>query len=208
MTRVLIATTSEITQAWFTAFPSQTEMLSIVGIVPLDGDLAARMHELAPDLVVLDVVDNEAEDLAQVLERVNDPAVDIVALRNGDPERDDQADLISEGVRAILSHQPTLAELEAVVRAVEAGFVVLEPSSLRSVMAMTSTELLAPPLTPREIDVLNALAEGHGNKQIAARLGISEHTVKTHLAAIFEKLEASNRTEAVMAGARLGLILL
>ena len=66
----------------------------------------------------------------------------------------------------------------------------------------------AQPLTPREIDVLNALAEGLGNKQIAARLDISEHTVKTHLAAIFEKLEASNRTEAVMAGARLGLLLL
>jgi two-component system, NarL family, response regulator YdfI len=148
------------------------------------------------------------EDFAQILERLNDPAVAIVVLRNDIPGRDDQFDLINEGVRAILSHHPTVAELDAVVGAVEAGFVILEPRSLRPVTTMTSTELAASPLTPREVEVLNALAEGHGNKQIAARLGISEHTVKTHLAAIFDKLDASNRTEAVTAGARLGLVLL
>jgi DNA-binding NarL/FixJ family response regulator len=75
-------------------------------------------------------------------------------------------------------------------------------------MRTVPSSRLEEPLTPREIDVLNALADGLGNKQIAARLAISEHTVKTHLAAIFEKLDVSNRTEAVTAGARLGLILL
>jgi len=52
------------------------------------------------------------------------------------------------------------------------------------------------------------LAEGLGNKQIAARLGISEHTVKAHVAAIFGKLGVSTRTEAVTLGARIGLIML
>ncbi|HWJ23459.1 MAG TPA: LuxR C-terminal-related transcriptional regulator, partial [Gemmatimonadaceae bacterium] len=60
----------------------------------------------------------------------------------------------------------------------------------------------------REIEVLGMLAEGLGNKQIAPRLGITEHTVKYHVASIFAKLGASSRTEAVMVGARRGLVML
>ena len=64
------------------------------------------------------------------------------------------------------------------------------------------------PLTPREVEVLGMLAEGLANKNIAARLGISEHTVKTHVASILTKLDAFSRAEAVAIGARQGLILL
>jgi len=61
-------------------------------------------------------------------------------------------------------------------------------------------------LTPRERDVLALLSDGYGNRAIAERLGISEHTVKFHLASIFGKLDASTRTEAVRKGLDLGLI--
>jgi DNA-binding NarL/FixJ family response regulator len=64
------------------------------------------------------------------------------------------------------------------------------------------------PLTRREVEVLGMLAEGLANKNIAARLGISEHTVKTHVASILTKLDAFSRAEAVAIGARQGLILL
>jgi DNA-binding NarL/FixJ family response regulator len=64
------------------------------------------------------------------------------------------------------------------------------------------------PLTPREVEVLGMLAEGSGNKMIAARLGISEHTVKTHVGSIFGKLGVSSRAEAVASAARLGLLML
>ena len=63
-------------------------------------------------------------------------------------------------------------------------------------------------LTPREIEVLGMLAEGLGNKEIAWRLQISEHTVKFHVASILSKLDASSRTEAVTVGFRQGLIML
>jgi DNA-binding CsgD family transcriptional regulator len=63
-------------------------------------------------------------------------------------------------------------------------------------------------LTKRERDILELVADGHGNKQIAARLGISTNTVKTHLEMVFEKLGVSSRAEAVAAGVRRGLLLL
>ena len=66
----------------------------------------------------------------------------------------------------------------------------------------------APVLTQREREILALLADGLGNKQIAARLGISTNTVKTHLELLFDKLDVSTRTEAVTAAARMGLLLL
>jgi DNA-binding NarL/FixJ family response regulator len=63
-------------------------------------------------------------------------------------------------------------------------------------------------LTSRELEVLEALGEGLSNKSIAARLGITEHTVKFHVSSIFGKLGAENRTDAVRRGVRRGLIAL
>jgi DNA-binding NarL/FixJ family response regulator len=77
------------------------------------------------------------------------------------------------------------------------------------VMAPPPTEaedLPAEPLTARELEVLAHLADGLSNKAIAARLGISDETVKFHLSAIFGKLGASNRTDAVRQALRKGLI--
>jgi DNA-binding CsgD family transcriptional regulator len=65
---------------------------------------------------------------------------------------------------------------------------------------------LIEPLTPRELEALVLVADGLRNREIAARLGISEHTVKFHLAAVFGKLGASSRTDAVRRGFQLGLI--
>ena len=62
------------------------------------------------------------------------------------------------------------------------------------------------PLTPREIEVLALLAEGASNKTIARRLGISVHTVKFHVGSLFDKLDATGRTDAVAHAARIGVI--
>ena len=67
-------------------------------------------------------------------------------------------------------------------------------------------ETVAEPLTSREVDVLTALADGLSNKAIAVRLGISDETVKFHLSAIFGKLRASNRTDAVRQAFRRGIL--
>jgi DNA-binding NarL/FixJ family response regulator len=120
-------------------------------------------------------------------------------------------DALRAGVRAILPRQATAVEIVAAVEAA-AGLVALHPDAVDALIpaAAAARTLPGPPphqaLTPREIEVLSMMAEGLGNKEIAWRLGLSEHTVKFHVSAIFAKLNAASRTEAVTLGIRQGLI--
>jgi two-component system, NarL family, response regulator YdfI len=124
------------------------------------------------------------------------------------------ADLLRAGVRGILPNQATPNEMVSTIVATASGLTVIHPDvmeSLISLFAIVNRSLPSPPtqaLTTREIEVLGMLAEGLGNKTIARRLNLSEHTVKFHISSIFSKLNASSRTEAVILGARQGLILL
>ena len=120
-------------------------------------------------------------------------------------------EMLRSPIRGILPQTAAAAEIIAAVEAVAAGLTVLHPDLMELLL---SSLAIAPrpiptsqPLTPREVEVLEMLAEGLGNKTIAKRLNISEHTVKFHVGSIFSKLSASSRTEAVAIGARQGLIL-
>lgn len=100
-------------------------------------------------------------------------------------------------------------ELFAAVRTVANGGSLLAPVATSAVLRRVrgeSTVTPTPALTPRERMVLEQLARGLGNKQIAAALGISERTVKFHVSSVFTKLEATNRTEAVTRAVQAGLI--
>ena len=104
-------------------------------------------------------------------------------------------------------------ELTAVVRAVAAGFTVLPAGAddlgaggQRHALSRTRPAVGRESLTPREREVLQRLADGLPNRAIAEALGISDHTVKFHLASIFGKLGAGTRTEAVRLGLRQGLV--
>lgn len=105
-------------------------------------------------------------------------------------------------------------ELSAAIQALHHGLLVGDPNLMEPFflvspeLAEFETETLDEPLTERETEVLQLLAQGLANKQIALSLGISEHTVKFHVSSIYSKLGASNRTEAVRQGIRKGLVLL
>lgn len=103
-------------------------------------------------------------------------------------------------------------ELLAAVFAVHEGLLAAAPALIQPLLGpateLRETEELTEDLTERESEVLQLLAQGMANKQIALRLNISEHTVKFHVSAIYAKLGVTNRTEAVRRGARLGLIIL
>lgn len=112
----------------------------------------------------------------------------------------------------ILPRDSSADELQAAVRAVAAGLVVvpvgLASRVLNRVSGTTALNENSEALTGREREVLDLLAQGLSNKQIARRLQISDHTVKFHVSSIFAKLGVASRTEAVSLGARQGLITL
>lgn len=114
------------------------------------------------------------------------------------------ASALRAGIRGVLPADATPAEIEAAVQAVHAGLVVSTPELARE----PEPDALTDPLSARELEVLDLVAEGLSNKLIAHRLNISEHTVKTHVASIFAKLGASSRTEAVSQAVRRGLVML
>jgi NarL family two-component system response regulator YdfI len=118
---------------------------------------------------------------------------------------------LRSGARGALPRTATADQILAAVLAAAAGLVVREPLEARSPVPTSGGPISVRPaqaLTPREVEILGMLAEGLGNKSIARRLGISEHTVKTHVTSVFAKLDVSTRAEAVAIAARSGLIML
>jgi two-component system, NarL family, nitrate/nitrite response regulator NarL len=109
------------------------------------------------------------------------------------------------GVHAILPREAVAEQIVAALYAVSAGLIAI-PAESSSMIVPAAAESMVETLTPREMETLEMLAEGLSNKQIAARLGISEHTAKFHVNSILGKLDAATRTEAVMRGIRTGLL--
>lgn len=122
--------------------------------------------------------------------------------------------LLTARVRAwgVLSPEVATEELVAGIAAVGEGLWVGSPALVEGLMRLPKggeglgEDALSEPLTAREKEVLQHMAEGLANKQIALALGISEHTVKFHLSGLYAKLGAASRTEAVKRGIELGLI--
>jgi DNA-binding NarL/FixJ family response regulator len=110
------------------------------------------------------------------------------------------------GLRAALPACTTADELTAAVRAVQAGLWVLHPTSLAPSRAGDTAVAAGAPLTSREREILEMMADGAHNRTIATRLGISRHTVKFHVTSILTKLGAESRTEAVALALRRGLL--
>src|SRR5262249_13748543 len=113
-----------------------------------------------------------------------------------------------------LASEATSAEILAAIEAVSVGLVVFPGAGTDAVVPESPARPHVPPLTdarkltPRESEILGMIAEGLGNKEIAWKLKISDHTLKFHIGSIFTKLGAQSRTEAVTLGIRHGLILL
>jgi two-component system, NarL family, response regulator YdfI len=163
----------------------------------------ARSTEL--DVIVIDT--DSIRDL--LLEPTSDAAI---VLLTEVTEARSISRLLRSGVRAILSRESDPDDVLTAIYASYDGLVLLSAPTAESLAAvygdqpMENETELSEEITSRETDVLKMLAQGLVNKDIAARLGISEHTVKFHISSILDKLGASTRTEAVTLGIRRGLI--
>lgn len=126
------------------------------------------------------------------------------------PWSSDQArDALAAGARGVLSRERLEEQLGPAVDSALAGLLVVDESFAEALLRPPAAAgALVEPLTPRESQVLQLLAEGLTNRALGERLGISEHTAKFHVNAIMGKLQARTRAEAIAQAARLGLLLL
>ena len=117
---------------------------------------------------------------------------------------------LSAGAAGALLRDADPDRLTAALRALAQGLMVLEPGLARTAVGMRRANDLDPldALTPRELEVLQLLAQGLPNKTIALRLEIAERTAKFHVNSILSKLGVENRSEAIVRAARLGLVVI
>jgi NarL family two-component system response regulator YdfI len=213
MIRVLIVASSSISQSGLENLMRVSTSLQVVRVVSDFGQLSASVEELQPDVLIAEITGQDRTLPDEILKLSEEAPVAIVLLvDDANSERD--LDALRNGVRAVLPRTMSPGGIVAAVEAVGAGLAVLLPDGLDTLLreSTASHRTVSPPLvealTPREIEVLGIMVEGWGNKEISTRLGISEHTVKFHVASIMGKLNASSRTEAVTSGIRHGLIML
>jgi RNA polymerase sigma factor (sigma-70 family) len=183
---------------------------------------AIELAERSADLIIAELGDSLSDEIVEratmtVGTETDGPA--IVALIP-DWQQKSVGSLLRSGVSAVLPNTATGEEILAAVEAALAGLIVLsrdafeifeEPQPTQETNHESTAldlEPLTETLTPRERQVFEMMAEGLGNKEIAWRLQISEHTVKFHVSSILGKLGASSRTEAVTQGLRRGLIMM
>jgi two-component system, NarL family, response regulator YdfI len=175
--------------------------------------LAEMLADAAPDVVL---IDSSGEPFEPMLESILASGlasdVSVVLLADGMTPAS-SVEALRAGIRAALPGDISPEQLVAALHAVASGLLVLHPSHANEGIPagpppLRALDELAEPLTRRESEVLQMLAAGLSNKEIAARLNISDHTVKFHVASILGKLGAASRTEAVSLGIRRGLVLL
>jgi len=211
VTTVLIVAPTAIARAKLAAVVGASKTLSpVVGAA----DLSLPEHVEAAQYDVL-LVDLGSERAAAWLRNLGaEPVPPAIVLLTEEARRPLGAEALRAGVRAVLPRHASGEEIIAAIEAAAAGLIVIHPDTVGAFQPGPSASTRAgvvsarQPLTPREIEVLGMIAEGLGNKIIAARLGISEHTVKFHIASIFVKLNARSRTEAVTIGVRQGLLMI
>jgi DNA-binding NarL/FixJ family response regulator len=173
------------------------------------GEVSSLAVELQPDVVILeaDPVGTQALEALRAIAGVN-PALPVVVLGHG-------ASILSEALRAgaaaVLPSEVDGKTLRATLEAVQNGLLVLARDAVQRVLPapMVRTPLEEFPvetLTPREAEVLRLLAQGMTNRRIGQALGISDNTVKFHVASLLGKLDARTRTELAAKANRMGLV--
>ncbi len=212
MIRVFIVAASPLVRAGLENLLAARDVQVVASNGTIDA-LAEMLAYAAPDVVL---IDSSGEPFEPTLESIvaSGLAADVSVVILGDGMTPGaSADALRAGIRAALPGDISPEQLVAALEAVASGLLVLHPSHASEGLPAGSApsrglDELAESLTRRELEVLQMLAAGLSNKEIAARLNISDHTVKFHVASILGKLGASSRTEAVSLGIRRGLVLL
>jgi len=187
-----------VRQGLSTYFELQDDF-EVVGEAADGNQAVAMIKELKPDVVLMDLMMPELDGLS-ALRLLKGTQVRVIILTSFlDAEK--AMACIQEGALGFLTKDIEPADLVDAIRAVQRGEPRLHPEVMKRLMTRT----VNPPqprgkelLTPRELDVLRALAHGLTNREIAEKLVISETTVKTHISSILSKLQLTDRTQAAL----------
>lgn len=217
--RILIIANDPLARVGLATLLSDQPDLIVVGHIAASLDLLAEVDIYRPDVLIFDLGwdpalsplshsgAEQAFSSLNSLAELRELGIPLIALV---PHETYTAEAWSAGASGLLLRQTSPEKLVAALQAAARGLRIFDSALTQATFPVKPLEPPAPtePLTPRELEVLQLLAEGLPNKVIARQLDISDHTVKFHVNAILSKLSAQSRTEAVVRATRLGLILL
>jgi DNA-binding NarL/FixJ family response regulator len=211
--RVLLVDDDDLMRAGLRAVLSSDDTIEVVGEAADGRGVAQRVRELAPDVVLMDVRMPELDGIAATRELLGaSPDVKVVMLTTF--EEDDYIfGALSAGASGFLLKRTSPEELIGGLHTVAAGDSLLSPSVTRRVVERmakqpapdTSSSKRLNELTPREREVLELVARGLSNSEIATAFVIEESTVKTHVKRILMKLRVRDRVQAVIFAYESGL---
>jgi DNA-binding NarL/FixJ family response regulator len=209
VTRVVIASASPAIRAGLGALLAAYPGITVLEVPGRPDGLAELAEMVEADVILLALDSGDALPLPLGLPPDTAGREPAVVVLGDEPVDGWMQRALRSGARGVLARTASGEQISAAVVAAAAGLSVT-PATAPLARARATLNPAAPvqQLTPREIEVLAMLAEGLANRAIGERLAISEHTVKTHVGAIFAKLGVSTRAEAVAIAARLGVLML
>jgi two-component system, NarL family, response regulator YdfI len=204
--KVVVASASAVRRAGLEAVVRSILGLKLAGTFASLEQIPHSSGQLELDVLLADLLSDASLPRSGIL---SFPAVALI----DDPTPAWTALALRSNVRAILPRDASTEQIQSAILAAHSGLVMLSAA-----VGLSLAERIQPSfhsgvtpiqdLTQRELEVLAMMADGLGNREIAERLGVSDHTIKFHISSILDKLDASTRTEAVTTGLRMGLILL
>lgn len=205
MIRILIADDHPVVRAGLRALLDAEDDLEVVGEASTPSAAVSLAESLTPELVLMDLQFGQDATGADATRRIRalDAAPYVLVLTNYDSDGDILG-AVEAGASGYLLKDAPPHELVAAVRAAASGQSALAPAIAGRLMARMRSPQVA--LSAREIEVLRLVAEGASNGDVAARLHISDATVKSHLVHVFSKLGVSSRTAAVSEARSLGML--
>jgi DNA-binding NarL/FixJ family response regulator len=205
--RVLIVDDHGVVRQGLRMYLGSSPDFDIVGEARNGREAVERTRELKPDVVLMDLLMPVLDGIAATAEiRRAMPDVEVIALTS---VLEDAA--VSEAVKAgaigYVLKDAESEELLSAIRAAAAGRVYLTPAALSRLMRdVGAPKKLVEPLTPRELDVLQLIADGRSNREIGRALNITDQTVKSHVSHVLDKLGVCSRTQAALHAIESGLV--
>lgn len=198
---------------------SSMEDIEISGATDVNDEVLSTIDNLPPDVAIVDI-DAPSDSGLTLARRIRQrlPTIGVITLASN-PNDAQLFQALKAQAAAYLNKEITADQLVDTIRCVARGehpineSLTTRPSVANQVLQQfqelswrSEAEVFISPLTPRETEILNYIAQGYLNKQIAVKLDISEQTIKNHVTSILRKLNANVRTEAVVIAIKQGLI--